>query len=166
MQYLRQAGSDPRFLRKALNEASGELQQQFYGIPRRLLLEPGSNPDDDWCLLAIAVHLKTVEEGFLGQLETMLGGHHPEIGNVDLDDIPLREDYEHVDEDRVLEEFHFYRRHSSYMLWELGDAGWERTALHPYRGEVTLTDLAREMYRHDLEHLWQARRMVEALAAR
>lgn len=166
MQYVRQAGSDPRFLRKALNEASGELQQQFYGIPRPLLLEPGAGDDEDWCLLAIAYHLKTVEEGFLGQLEAMFSAVHPEIAHIDLDDIPLREDYEHLDEDRVLEEFHFYRRHSSYMLWELGDAGWERTALHPYRGEVSVTHLAREMYRHDLEHLWQARRMIEALAAR
>lgn len=166
MQYVRQAGSDPSFLRKALNEASGELRQQFYGIPRDLLLEPGTGPDEDWCLLALAVHLRTVEEGFLGQLESILSSRLPEIENVDLDDIPLREEYEDEDAERVLEEHHFYRRHSTYILWELGNGGWERRGIHPYRGELTVTDLAREMYRHDLEHLWQARRMIEALADR
>jgi len=30
---------------------------------------------------------------------------------------------------------------------------------------VTVLELAREMYQHDLEHLWQARRMMDRLAA-
>jgi hypothetical protein len=37
MRYVRQAGSDPAFLLKALGEAGGELQRAFYGIPEREL---------------------------------------------------------------------------------------------------------------------------------
>ena len=39
------------------------------------------------------------------------------------------------------------------------------TSDHPYRGRVTLLELTREMYQHDLEHLWQTRRMIEALTS-
>ncbi len=166
MQYLRQAGSDPSFLLKALSEASGELRQQFYGIPRRLLLEPGEGYDEDWCLLGVAVHLRDVEMGFLQQLEIILSSPEPDIPHVDLDDIPLREDLENEYEDEVLAEFHYRRRHSTYVLWDLSERQWDRTGVHPYRGRVSITDLAREMYRHDLEHLWQVRRMIETLAAR
>jgi hypothetical protein len=37
--------------------------------------------------------------------------------------------------------------------------------LHPYRGRLTVLEIAREAYQHDLEHLWQARRMLDHLAA-
>jgi len=166
MQYVRQAGSDPSFLLKALNEASGELRQQFYGIPRPLLLEPGEGNDEDWCLLGVAVHLRDVEAGFAEQVETVISRCEPAIPHVDLDDIPLHDDIEDEDEEDVLADFHYRRRHSSYLLWDLSAGEWDRAGVHPYRGRVTITDLAREMYRHDLEHLWQVRRMVEALAAR
>lgn len=166
MRYVRQAGSDPSFLRKALSEASGELRQQFYGIPRQLLLESGDPPDEDWSLLTLAVHLRDVEEGFLRQLEAILSSRTPEIEHVGLHDIPFLDDHRHEDAERVLEEHHYYRRHATYILWELSGSAWERRGIHPYRGELTITDLAREMYQHDLEHLWQAQRMVEALAAR
>jgi hypothetical protein len=39
------------------------------------------------------------------------------------------------------------------------DRDFERTAVHPYRGEVTLGQIARELAQHDLEHLWQVRRL-------
>lgn len=166
MQYVRQAGSDPSFLIKALNEACGELRHALYGIPRRRLLERGSGQDEDWCLLAVAVHMRNVEEGFLRQLEAVIGRREAEIPQVDLDDIPLREDYEREDEGEVIEQFHYYRRHSNYALWDLSPGQWERAGRHPYRGRLTITDLAREMYRHDLEHLWQVRRMLDAMAPR
>jgi hypothetical protein len=40
---------------------------------------------------------------------------------------------------------------------------WERAGMDPYRGRMTVLEIARETYRHDLEHLWQARRMMDAL---
>ena len=166
MQYVRQAGSDPSFLLKALSESSGELRHAMYGIPRHLLLEPGDGFDDAWCLLGIAVHMRDVEAGFLKQLEAIVEARADEIPHVGLDDVPLREDFEDEDEDEVLEQFHYYRRHSNYVLWDLTPGQWERGGTHPYRGKLTITDLAREMYRHDLEHLWQVQRMIEALAAR
>lgn len=165
VQYVRQAGSDPSFLLKALNEASGELRQSFYGLRRRELLEPAATPDDGWCLLAIAVHLRNVERGVLGQFEAILSKRGGAIPHVDVDDIPLRDDYQDEDKDTALEEFHYLRRHTSYWLWDLSERDWERSGVHPYRGELTIQEIVRELYRHDLEHLWQSRRMIEALGS-
>jgi hypothetical protein len=92
MRYVRQAGSDPSFLLKALGEAAGELHRGFFGIRERELLREGDGLDEGWCLLAIPYHLREVEQGILGQLETMLRAREPEIRHVDVDDIPFRED--------------------------------------------------------------------------
>ncbi|MBK7329039.1 MAG: DinB family protein [Dehalococcoidia bacterium] len=166
MRYVRQAGSDPAFLLKALGEAGGELQRAFYGIPERELQREAGAPDEGWSLLAIPYHVREVERGVQAQLETILASRHAGIRNVDLDDIPFREDYIEEDVEELLEEFHYLRRRSTYLLWDIDDRDWERTGEHPYRGSVSVLQIAREMYQHDLEHLWQARRMMDALAAR
>ena len=164
MQYVRQAGSDPSFLLKALSEGSGELRRCFHGLRRRDLLRPAADPDDGWCLMAIPFHMVQAEKGVAGQIERMLTSREPEIRHVDFDDIPFREDYVEADEDDLLEEFHYLRRRTSYMLWDLSPGEWERGGLHPYRGRLTVLEITRELYQHDLEHLWQARRMLDAVA--
>ena len=166
MRYVRQAGSDPSFLLKALGEASGELQRAFYGLHPRQLAEPGRGQDDGWCLQAIPYHARQTERGFLSQFEAIVNSRRESvIPHVDVDDIPFAEDYEETDEEEMLEEFHYLRRRTTYMLWDLGESDWQRAGIHPYRGRMTLRELTRDMYQHDLEHLWQTRRMIDALAS-
>ncbi len=164
MRYVREAGSDPAFLLKALGEVSGELRNLLDGKQRKRLLRRGTGYDEDWCLLAIATHLRETERGFQDQLLPMLTGDEPEIRHVDVDDIPLQPDYRDCDHETVLEEFQYLRRRTAYLLWDLGPGDWERGGIHPYRGRMTVLQLAREIYQHDLEHLWQARRMLEQRA--
>jgi hypothetical protein len=169
VRYVRRAANDPAFLLKALGESSGELRRLLHGLPRRALLLPGDADDDVWSLLGIITHMRDVELGVHGQMETILTAYRagePRLRHVGIDDIPFREDYEDEDEDEVLEELHYYRRQTSYLLWSCDDGDWDRAGIHPYRGRLTLLDLARDLYQHDLEHLWQARRMVEALGMR
>lgn len=161
MRMLRQAGSDPAFLLKAMGEASRELRRAVSGLPRRVLLQPGQANDEDWCLLGIAAHMHETESGFLRQIESIILAPETEMCHVDFDDIPLREDYDEEDEDELLDNFHYLRRRSSYMLWDLSDREWQNGGIHPYRGRMTMLELASEMYRHDLEHLWQARRIAD-----
>ncbi len=52
------------------------------------------------------------------------------------------------------------------MLRMLDEDEWQRGGLHPYRGRVTLLDLARDIHEHDLDHLYQARRLRESLPRR
>ncbi len=145
-----------------MSEAGGELRSLLLGQQLGLLLEPGEPPDEDWCLMGIAYHLRDVEERVMGQLHPMVLYRDPEIPHVDLDDIPFRTDYEDEDEEDLLDAFSFYRRRTAYLLWDLNPGDWDRRGIHPYRGAMTVTELVRELYQHDLEHLWQARRMLEA----
>lgn len=165
MRYVRQAGSDPSFLLKALGEAAGELERAFYGVPERVLQREAEHPDDGWCLLAIPFHVRDVERGVQTQLDTILTSRRDDIRHVDFDDIPFREDYIEEDVEELIEEFHYLRRRSTYSLWDLDERDWHRSGEHPYRGRLTVLEIAREMYQHDLEHLWQARRMLDRLAA-
>lgn len=163
VQYVRPAGTNPSFLLKALSEASGELRQCFYGLRRSSLLRAAEGLDEPWTLLGLVCHVRDVELGVNEQIQTILTRRgDPPITHVGIDDIPFPEDYEDEDEDEVLEEFHYYRRQTAYQLWDISEREWERAGIHPYRGRVTVLELARELYQHDLEHLWQARRMVEA----
>jgi hypothetical protein len=165
MRFVRQAGSDPSFLLKALGEASGELHRAFYGVPHRQLQIEGLGADEGWSLLGIAFHALQVEKGVQRQLETILESRSSEIRHVDLDDIPFREDYIEDDYEELLEEFHYLRRRTTYQLWDIDERDWQRSGTHPYRGERTVLEITRELYQHDLEHLWQARRMLDQLAA-
>ncbi len=108
--------------------------------------------------------MRDTERGVLDQLETILRRRETPIRHVDLDALPLEVDYSDADEDEVLGEFQYYRRQTSYMLWDLMPGDWESGGLHPYRGRLTVLDIIRELYQHDLEHLWQVRRMLDALA--
>lgn len=152
--------SSDRFLLKALGEAAGELRGLLHALGPRRARTPGEGADEGWCPLAIAVHLRDVERAAGGQFEAILRRPYAPIRHVDLDDVPLPEDYARADIDEALTGFAYLRQETSYALWGLSPEEWERPAIHPYRGEVTLADLVRELYQHDLEHLWQARRML------
>lgn len=162
VQYVRRAGSDPAFLLKAMSEAGGEFRHILAGERLGALLEPGPPPDDQWCLMGIAYHLQETEQRIMGQLEPMIQFRDPEIPHVDLDDIPFREDFEDADDEDLLDAFYYRRRQTVYLLWNLGPEEWQRRGIHPYRGPISVIDIARELYQHDLEHLWQARRIVDA----
>ena len=165
MRYVRQAGSDPSFLLKALGEAAGELERSFYGVPERELQREAEHPDEGWCLLAIPFHVRQVERGVQAQLQTILSTRRDDLKHVDFDDIPFREDYIEDDVEELIEEFHYLRRRTTYSLWDIDERDWQRSGEHPYRGRLTVLEIAREMYQHDLEHLWQARRMLDRMAA-
>lgn len=164
MRELSRAGSDPAFLLKAMGEGSGELHRAFYGLNRRDLLQPGTGVDEGWTLLAIPYHLRETEHAVMGQIEAILSRRDGPIPHVDFDDMPWEELYRDEDAEELLDQFHYLRRHTSYALWELSERQWQWRGEHPYRGPVSILDIAREMYQHDLEHLWQAQRMVETLA--
>jgi hypothetical protein len=62
----------------------------------------------------------------------------------------------------ALGRFEELRERSVYLLW--GEDDWQRSGVHPYLGPVTMAQLVRQQNEHDLEHLWQARRIRERMA--
>jgi hypothetical protein len=150
-----------RWVLKALREAGDELIDQFYGASDDELC--GRLEDDEWSLKEIAGHLRDNEELALEQMRLMAGEEAPELPARDVDALPLEPEYHSADVQELLSAFVKFRRQTYRLLWSLAPEDWGRCGRHPYRGEVTIAQIARELAEHDLGHLWQARRLREAL---
>ena len=151
-----------RFLLKAIGEAGRELAEELYGIRSREASRRGA---DGWSYLLIGAHVRDNEEITLSYLERILSRRNPSLEAVDtervLDDPTLVTE----DLDRLVSEFVYLRRQTQMLLYDLSRAAWERQGTHQYRGPCSVLQLARELNQHDLEHLWQVRRMREAAAS-
>ena len=153
-----------RWLLKALRETAHELESQLWGLSEDELRWRPS--DDDWSLKEIAAHLRDCEDHFVDTLELIAFQETPRIPAFDGDALVLDHDYRQIDLYEALERFEYLRHRTVNLLWSLTPDGWERTGVHPYLGPVSIVRLTREQNEHDLEHLWQARRLREALSER
>lgn len=148
---------------KALREAGGSLLSELYGLDERTLCR---RPDGgEWCLKEIAAHLRDAEELAALQMTAIVEGRRGPLPVRDIDVLPLERDYRSADARQVLAELGDLRRQTSYLLWGLSEADWQSAGQHPYRGLITLGEIARELAQHDLEHLWQVRRIKDELGA-
>ena len=147
---------------KALREAGSSLLSELYDLDEeRLVWRPA---EGEWSLKEIAAHLRDAEELALAQFNAFVAGSTSALPAWDVDVLPQERDYQSEEIVRVLASFRSMRRETTYLLWALTEADWRRSAEHPYRGAVTLGELARELAEHDLEHLWQVRQLKERLA--
>jgi hypothetical protein len=154
----------PAWVLKALREAAHELESQLWTLGDRDLCWRPS--DDAMCLKEIAAHLRDCEEHFLDCIERIAcnpSQKDPRLRRFDGDALVLERDYRSTDIEDTLGLFETLRHRSVSLLWNLDPDDWERTGEHPYKGTVSIQQLAREQNEHDLEHLWQARRLRETL---
>lgn len=154
-------GSDSsRWLLKALRESSHELESQLYGLDEDELRWRPS--DDQMCLKEIAAHLRDCEEHFLQVLELISTQDEPLLKRFDPDALVVDRDYRDSDLFEVMDQFSYLRHCVANLLWSTAGE-WERAGKHPLRGSVTMAQLVREQHEHDLEHLWEARRIKDEL---
>jgi len=152
---------EQRWVLKALREAGEELIDQFHGLAdKELRWRP---QDDEWSLKEIAGHLRDNEELALEQMSLIASDEDPLLPARDVDALPLEADYRSGDVKELLSAFAGLRRQTHRLLWSLALEDWGRCGRHPYRGEVTIAQIARELAEHDLGHLWPARRLRETL---
>ena len=146
---------------KALREAGGMLLSELYGLDEdELRWRPA---EGEWSLKEIAAHLRDAEELALAQINAFVSNPSVPLPAWDVDLLPQERDYQSEEIARLLASVRGMRRETTYLLWGLTDADWQRSVEHPYRGPVTLGEIARELAQHDLEHLWQVRRLKEQL---
>ena len=149
------------WLLKALREAGSSLLWELYGLDEEeLRWRPG---EGEWSLKEIAAHLRDAEELALAQLNAFVSLSPSPLPAWNVDLLPQERDYQGEEIAGLLASFRGMRRETTYLLWGLTEADWQRAAEHPYRGPVTLEEVARELAQHDLEHLWQVRQLKERL---
>ena len=148
-----------RWLIKAVREAAGELFQQFSGVSESgLRWRPAP---DEWSLKEIAAHMRDAEQLYQGQIELMARRRTPRLPHEPIDVLPSERDYRGEKLQTLLWEWEASREETVWILYQLDEDDWMRTGNHPYRGEVSIYQIARELHEHDLEHLVQARRLRE-----
>jgi hypothetical protein len=69
----------------------------------------------------------------------------------------IEHDYANENVPNVLERFAGLRGEVVSLLQSLDDAAWQREAIHPQLGRITLHQLADRMCDHDARHIEQAR---------
>jgi hypothetical protein len=148
------------FLLKALREASGELEGEFYNLSRQQLARHDPN---EWSLAEIAGHLRDREEHCLEQVQAILSSRLPLLRAVDFQSIVEENDYRAAQIHEYLYGYADLRERLLYRLYNLSPAQWQRTGEHPYRGRLTIEQIVKEMNEHDLSHLWQVMRLKQEL---
>jgi hypothetical protein len=142
---------------KALREAGNSLVAQFSGLRESALCQRSA--EDELSLKEIAAHMRDMEELALLQIASLLEEPREPLPAWDVDVLPLERDYRSGDVRVFLAEFRGLRAETTTLLWGASARDWRRPVRHPYRPEVTLETIARELAQHDLEHLWQVRRL-------
>ena len=156
--------SDPQgWTLKALREAGNSLMSELYGLDERTLRQRPA--DGDWSLKEIAAHMRDAEDLALKQITAIVERRHGALPAWDVDLLPHERDYSSQDLDNLLAGFRALRRETTRLLWSITDSDWSAPAKHPFRGPITLGEIARELAQHDLEHLWQVRRLKHDLGA-
>lgn len=153
-----------RWLMKAVRESTGELFSQFSGLHESALRWRPA--EGELSLKEIAGHLRDAESLWQMQIELIAREHEPTLPYEAIEVMPYERDYRDERLSRLLDAYESARQETFWILRTIDDDEWQRTGIHPYRGTVSILDIVRELHQHDLEHLYEARRLREALDRR
>ncbi len=146
---------------KALREAGNSLMREFAGLDEDALCRRPN--EDDLSLKEIACHLRDAEELAALQIVSIIEEPLGVVPHWDVDVLVLERNYRAAEMHRTLIEFRNLRGDNVRILWGLSEREWRQPVKHPYRKEITLETIARELAQHDLEHLWQIQRQKAEL---
>ena len=142
---------------KALREAGNSIVSELSGLDEKVLCK---RPEEgELSLKEIAAHLRDAEELAALQMTSLVESKQKPVPVWDVDVLPLERDYRSYSLRRLLTEYRNLRRETTYLLWSLDESDWKRPGKHPYKTSITLEEVARRLAQHDLEHLWQVRRI-------
>jgi hypothetical protein len=154
----------PDWLTKALHEMAGELHTRLTAFDPAVVDEqPVPNMDSP---LLVARELRDRElisgshiEQFVYGVPRSLRLHELEW----LDDEP--DPFARNDIDSLMYEFLGLRRRTCSLFWGMGEHEWHGSAYHRFQGEVTLEQIVVALHEHDIEALWKAKKLADALGA-
>lgn len=140
---------------KALREAGGSLASELYSLGEAGFIPAGADVPS---VAQTIAHLVEAERLAQEQITAVVEGHP---GLLPLRDVeaPLADDAPDPDPAAGLARFEALRARTLRLLSRLTEDEWQRPGRHAYRGQVTPAEIARDLAHHDLEHLWQVRRL-------
>ena len=137
-----------------LAETPKSLARALEGLGEAARKRPA---DGKWSILENACHLRDIEFIYAERFTKTAFQERPHYWMLDNDRAALALRYSEQDPRAVAKEFASRRADTLTLLRALPHAAWQRTGVHPLRGELTLEALAEHLARHDESHLERIR---------
>ena len=122
----------------------------------------------NWAPKEVVCHMRDIEELLMTRLTLMIATNGPQLVGFDPDKTPDRwaEERQYLRNDigEALAAFRRRREESLAFLRGLTPEQWDRSAIHPTRGRMTIDDFVALEIWHDENHLDQLRRALEGRA--
>ena len=138
-------------LLQRLASAPERLAELTRGVPDATLRRKA--PNGGWSMVQNACHLRDVEQLFLSRFMKMAYQEKPQLWMMENDRVAVRRAYDRADLGGVLADFERLRSDTMALLRALPHPVWQRTGIHPKRGEVSIHGLAILLAGHDGSHL-------------
>lgn len=117
----------------------------------------------EWSAKEVVAHLAETEVAFGWRLRTMIADDQPTLAPYDQNAWAAALIYQGYSAQRALRLFEVLREAHCSLLMALESGAWERTGLHPERGEITVRELVDHRAHHDLQHLAKLRDKIGRL---
>ena len=116
----------------------------------------------NWAPKEVVCHMRDIEELLMTRLTLMVATHEPKLVGFDPDKTPDRwaEERQYLRNDiaEALAAFRRRREESLEFLRALTPEQWDRSAIHPTRGRMTIDNFVTLETWHDENHLEQLKR--------
>jgi hypothetical protein len=138
------------------------ILDRLSAVPAALAAALKGAPDDvlrrrdaagKWSMIENAAHLRDIERVYQERFARIPFSEKPAFWMLDNDRAAVALKYGESDPTAVAKEFKRLREDTLVLLRALPHAAWQRTGLHPKRGELTLEQLAEVLAAHDDSHL-------------
>jgi hypothetical protein len=116
--------------------------------------------DDGWTTLKVVCHLRDFELIWQERVGLIVSQEQPQLPGFDVAGLVIRNDYINQNFAEILAERNALRADSLALLARLDEATWERTGIHPVRGEMSVIALGQQLATHDIDHLEQIARVL------
>ena len=146
-----------------------ELFERLSSMPARLAELLRGQSDDaldrqpgpgKWSAREIACHLRDIDRVYAERFTKMAFTEQPQFWMIDNTKVPELLRYREQDARAVLKEVRRRRKDLLGLLRALPHTIWQRTGVHPWRGELTLQQMAEVVAGHDDSHLKQIRQAL------
>ena len=115
---------------------------------------------DGWSVIEVVCHLRDFDEVFHGRAEMMRRENHPQLPAYDHEAMAIERAYQSERVADAMADLNDSRRRFIDFFDAMSAEEWERSGVHPERGEFSMTDAAMQVVMHDLDHLEQITRVL------
>jgi hypothetical protein len=116
---------------------------------------------DGWTTLEVLCHLRDFELIWQARANRILTDDRPDLPAFDVAGLVIEKAYAQQDLTDVWAERTRLRQETVASLEGLTDEQWNRAGIHPRFGEMTLSDMAKQLTTHDVDHIEQIVRILE-----